>query len=60
MKLLKPNEKCAACKRVIDQEGTAPDKSSRLGLLEDGQAYCRRCATTCEDHPEYSHRGESL
>jgi hypothetical protein len=56
MKYLKPNEKCVACKRVIDQEGTKSDKSLRLGLLEDGQALCRRCAARCEDHPEFAHR----
>jgi hypothetical protein len=54
MKFLKPNEKCAGCKRVIDQEGDQPDKSLRLGLFEDGRAYCRRCANSCEYHPEFS------
>ena len=54
MKPLKPNEKCNGCKRLIDQEGKQPDRSLRLGLIEDGRVYCRRCASLGEDHPEFS------
>jgi hypothetical protein len=56
MHFLKPNQKCASCKRVIDQEGSQPDRSLRLGLLEDGAAYCRRCANDCDNHPENAQR----
>jgi hypothetical protein len=52
MHFLKPNQKCASCKRVIDQEGSQSDRSLRLGLLEDGAAYCRRCANDYDAHLE--------
>ena len=41
---LKPHQACDCCKREIDQESTGVDKTRRLGLLEDGSVFCRRCA----------------
>ena len=41
---LKPHQLCSRCKREIDQDGAGPDKSRRLGLIEDGGIFCRLCA----------------
>ena len=48
MTILKPGQRCACCKRVIDQDGHEKDRSLRLGSLDEGTAFCRRCSGDAE------------